>query len=69
MEESTNIDTAQDLFEFLKDIPEGHRKVLPVTFMEGYSCRGFSISYVEAYRTFDDEGNEKRSFMFVGDED
>jgi len=67
MEESANIHTAQDLYEFLKTIPEGHRKVLPLDFIDGEGCNGYYIHSVDAYRTFDGEGNEERGFRLIGD--
>ena len=67
MEKSANIHTAQDLYEFLKTIPEGHRQVLPLDFIDGEGQEGYYIKQAEAFRYFDSEGNEERGFRLSGD--
>jgi len=66
MEEYTDVHTAQDLLEFLQSIPRGHREVLPLEFIDGDGEVGFHINHVEAFRTFDGEGNEERGFRLSG---
>ncbi len=68
MEESTNVHTAQDLLEFLQSIPEAHRQVLPLDFVDDKGENGYYIHTAEAFRFFTSEGNEERGFRLIGEE-
>lgn len=67
LEETKEIHTAQDLFEFLLDIPKAHRDVLPIDCIDSQGCEGYNITIVEAFRYFTTEGNEERGLRFIGD--
>jgi len=61
---SKQLVTAQDLFEFLKEIPEGHRTNLPLVFATHGDEDDNNGVYVDAFRTFETEGCLEQGFRF-----
>ena len=62
MEKFANIKTAQDLFEFLSDVPEQVRKVLPVHVYDATDSGDHGELHVSAFEVRDEQGNLERGF-------
>ena len=54
LEESTTISTAQDLYEFLKDIPQHYREMLPIEVVDDAEDPTNAMNMVEAVDIIED---------------